>query len=82
MHLCVAGVPSVVQASEGDEAPVQEGVGLHEDDQTTQVPGGVRTREGHQGWQPVFGAIWQVSGFTFTNCSFVCDGEHFEMIVK
>lgn len=45
----VTGLPSAVQATEGDQTPVQEGAGLHEDDPPAQVPGGLRTREGDQG---------------------------------
>lgn len=45
----VTGLPSAVQATEGDQTPVQEGTGLHEDDPPAQVPGGLRPREGDQG---------------------------------
>lgn len=56
----VTGLPSAVQATEGDQTPVQEGTGLHEDDPPAQVPGGLRPREGDQGWQPVLGPFWKV----------------------
>jgi hypothetical protein len=43
----VAGVPGVVSASEGDASSIQEGAQLYEDDQATEIPGGIRSGKGH-----------------------------------
>jgi hypothetical protein len=43
----VSGVPGAVSATESDASSVQEGAQLYENDQAAEVPGGIRSGEGH-----------------------------------
>jgi hypothetical protein len=57
----LAGIPGAVSSAESVTSSVQESAQLHEDDQATEVPGGIRSGKGHESGQFISRPLGKVS---------------------